>query len=877
MEILAFIFYISFSFIFSQSCNLTSFNYEISTCSSYNTQNILITNPNKCLTKNFYKYIKSKINIQCQNCHEGTYLKYFPYLNFTSCEICSNGTYSTGDSFRVKGEYNEWTNELISKFQTNTCKIYDSNNKLITNINCSAFSSFNRKYLTSGEILLNILNNENKFLYVSQFSISFNLIEEGKISFSYFKDTIYDNGYVSGIFKFYINYIQEYSDMSITNKISTNDNIDFNNDFKEYSKELSPGYYTFLFQYNKIITSSLSNKLSLKIKNIQIKGINIVSRCIKCDSGISSNDNTYCVDFEKNEINKIPECNLDKDYYYENNNICDIKKNKQKVMYKLINNSNCKEIKNITEKEINCLTCPIGKYFKTMSDGKNKICIECSEGYYNDIENSNECKLCEGNIQKISYYIINNKKSIIKNITILEKYGYLSIDFSVLNNTKPYYLYLYIDNKLYYSDIINQKTKITLTSGKHSIEIDSENLFIKQLIITNTENGSGYFCQKCNDEDNCINCSPGYEFDNKLKKCKKCEKGAIKEGYGNFDKCRKCPLYTEPNNDNTFCKPKNIIVSKKQKKLFIFKNFENDIKNLCNLNNKLCVNNLYGPIQDNDKNLYFISYNSPEYFSNKDFNYYTNTTNEKIFLENGFIYKLEKTQSNKKILKHLSNKISEIYLVNQKNNKGIIINYIGNNINTYLYFKCSKNRFSKEGIMEINSPRFIYKDKNELNYYFEWKSRSGCPICLTNEAFSMDSTCISGIKLQYYIESNNCIIPNGIKLQNISNNDTDTKDLFLTEGELSKIYNISFEKNNLSDNELGEYITSKVMEIECVEEIENIKEHYNLVVIILPIVSVVILLLCIFILFKYKRTKSDYMKLSEEIIENQAACIRYNI
>ena len=179
--------------------------------------------------------------------------------------------------------------------------------------------------------------------------------------------------------------------------------------------------------------------------------------------------------------------------------------------------------------------------------------------------------------------------------------------------------------------------------------------------------------------------------------------------------------------------------------------------------------------------------------------------------------------------------------------------------------------------MEINSPRFIYKDKNEQNYYFEWKSRSGCPICLTNEAFSMDSTCISGIKLQYYIESNNCIIPNGIKLQNISNNDTDTKDLFLTEGELSKIYNISFEKNNLSDNELGEYITSKVMEIECVEEIENIKEHYNLVVIILPIVSVVILLLCIFILFKYKRTKSDYMKLSEEIIENQAACIRYNI
>ena len=208
----------------------------------------------------------------------------------------------------------------------------------------------------------------------------------------------------------------------------------------------------------------------------------------------------------------------------------------------------------------------------------------------------------------------------------------------------------------------------------------------------------GYFCEKNITNENLI-CDIGYEYDDLTKKCNKCKDGQIKEGFGNLNKFRKCPLYTELDKENKFCKTSNFIYYQEDNRLFNFKKYSSELSNLCRLNNKLCIDSLYGPIQDEERNFYYISYNTPAHFVSNDFTFLLD--NKINIYPPGFIFVLEpeKTQYGNKIknLKQLANKINNILIINEKEDRGFIVQYTGNEIcpinntrtiSSYLYFKC---------------------------------------------------------------------------------------------------------------------------------------------------------------------------------------------
>ena len=896
-----------------QNNNLSFLKYEITHCSKDLVQDIIINNPNQIPINNIYDNLVSQKNIKCLSCKEGFYIGFDFEKNISKCIECPFGYYSKGGKFIIDGDYNEWTDEIMSKFQSNTCFLENKERNY-----CTSFKILDNKMIISGGALN--IDNSKKKNYVTHLNFNFNLIKEGNITFLYQKDTIFENGNYSGVFEFYINYKYEYIDKEITNNIYKIKNEENEIKWKKFTKKLNPGNYSVLFNYSKTISSRLSNDLSLKIKYIEINGIETASHeCFPCLNGFSKKGSSHCSLCEsdyiynktlkkcqkcpKGQITKdgiiceLPDkCQL-KDFYYEINDLCNIEKNKQKLIYKLFSSIECNDSKVLKEKEIDCLECPVGKYFKDLEDGKNKKCEYCPEGTYSDVINSKKCQTCKGTLKKVSYYNAIERKKFKYDIIIVKPFGFLSIEYEVINKNEDYILYLYIDKNLYLDDIKSKTTEIELNLGKHLIEIDSQNLYINQIKITNTLEGGGYYCEKCdeqyllinkNNKKICLICEPGYEFNEIEKKCIKCKNGEIKEGFGNKNKCRKCPKYTEPNEENNYCKISNFVNYKEDKKLFYFQKYSSELSNLCKLNIKLCSNELYGPIQDEERNFYYISYNSLSFFRNQDF-LFKRDKDEDLFSP-GFIYKLENSNisHNQKILKQLANKISKVLIVNEKNDKGIIVQYSrdeicgknnNENINSYLYFKCSKNQYIKDGILIFNSPKFIKKDK--CNYYFEWKSSSGCPICLTNEVLKMDSSCINGTKYNYYSEISTCIIYDGLKLpkdivdSNKNNNSNDESNVLFTKEyqKLSIIYNITFSnekkeeninKNENDINSKGKYIMKKRNKIKCFEVYENIKDHLNIIIIISPAIFFIILFLCIFFILKYRVIRNDYMRLEEE-------------
>ena len=150
----------------------------------------------------------------------------------------------------------------------------------------------------------------------------------------------------------------------------------------------------------------------------------------------------------------------------------------------------------------------------------------------------------------------------------------------------------------------------------------------------------------------------------------------------------------------------------------------------------------------------------------------------------------------------------------------------------------------------------------------------------------MDSSCVNGTKYIYYSEGEKCVIYEGLNLieEGINLNSEDNNDIFnhfynednnLVNYEyqtiLGNVYNINF-TNNKKDNKKEYFdlnnvifVTTKREKIECVEEIENIKEHFNLEVIILAVVFIVVIGFCIYYLYKYRKMKKDYILLEEEI------------
>ena len=162
-------------------------------------------------------------------------------------------------------------------------------------------------------------------------------------------------------------------------------------------------------------------------------------------------------------------------------NKCNIINNKQEVSYKLIKD-NCFEVNKKDNSFINCLNCLPGQFLNKINDNYSQ-CDYCRGNSYSI--DGKSCIQCEGNLNKISYYNAERQKKFNKEIEIINENGELSIKYKKINPNLKSNIYLIIDN-IAYSKEIKSEESIILDKGKHDIKINSDNIYIEKISITNT-------------------------------------------------------------------------------------------------------------------------------------------------------------------------------------------------------------------------------------------------------------------------------------------------------------------------------------------------------------------------------------------------------
>ena len=853
-------------------CKNNSIKYIITKCNENLKRSIYFSNPEKC---NIFSLSipYSNENIECKECENGYYLKYDFTTKNLKCEICPKNTFSIKGNFRINGEYLEWNKETIDSFQ-NDCFINDINND---NYYCTSFYTETGKKLMSGNPYFPINNNIN---FTVQLGKTFHLIENGQLKFKYKKDTIKnEENKKNGIFKFFINYIIFFIDDEISSS---------KNEYKNIVIDLKPGYYTFLWQYSKEINISLFENLKYVIKNIEITGIqNAALECISCKNGFSNEGSDHCeicskglyfdnisLSCKKCPLNSIsyggigikscislPNCNED-DYIKILNNLC--VNNKQKIDYKLINDK-CNEINKKDDIFINCLKCEKG-FYKNNVDKNIYKCDYCPPYTYSNNENMDNCLFCEGILKKkmVFNYIENNLFN--EKIEIIEEEGELMIEIDNTGIQTFNSITIIIDNNNISKEQINNTIQIKLEKGIHNIYINSINIFIKKITILNTSEGGGYECKECSDNikvktENgytCLNCGPGYYF-NSEQKCVKCDEGYIKINSGNHENCIKCPSFTYSNDERNQCFIYDVLNQKNIMRSFIIDELENTNEKLCKM--QTCIDSFL-PVKDNNKrDLYYISFKYSKIFSYENPKYSFNDSKKKS--QPGFIFLLQDNNDDGKIF-NIGNQIESIKILDENDNKGIIIEYIGSDmcthikdikIKTYLFLKCKKNEI-ENNIFTYQNPVFVnYK---QCSYYFEWETSFACPICLSNEVNQITSFCKNSKRDIFVSENQKCIIQNPKK--KLGNDiEYDSNDNIINENdiELIKIYKLNINSKRIYPNKNTKYIYEKKYINSC--SMSSNYDTFSIIYIIIGIIVYIILLIiiCIFY-FKSNKLRANF-------------------
>ena len=867
-------------------CNESDINIFVSKCDKNLKQNVLFSKPFNCDSSSL-NIPQSIMNIDCIECNSGEYTSYDIINKKLICLKCNKHSFST-NNFIINGELNGWTKNNIKEFN-NECFI---KNGSITNQFCSNFYSNDLKKIKSG----NPFNYKEPIFYTAQLSKNFEVLKKSELKFKYKKGTIIkENLNKNGIFIVYL----DYSIYLIDNDLKSA------NEYQEVTIELEKGNHTILFKYSKTVSDSISENLSLKISKIEIKNIKINNNiCTSCEKGYFTLDSgsefcQKCEDGKYFENDSCKECPIgkysitgsgeescidypncsQKDYIKIKENKCI--NNKQKINNKLIN-LKCIEkdlkLKNY-EEFIDCEECPIGKYFQNINENE-KECVSCENNTYTDNINSNECKICEGTIKNVFYFEIENYSKLNKTIE-LEDEGLLTVDFDLIEEKEKYLILLRIDNNISV-ELTKNSNSYFLVKGEHNIYIKSKNVMLKSIQITNSKEGAGFQCNFCpenlkikNDKNQiiCNECEPGYEYNEKKKECIKCINNDVKLSKGNEEKCHTCPTFTTANKINTECIPYDVYYHNKENLKFYIKQYE-EIQNIICSYKKLCYNTLFGPINDNNNDLYFFSFQKSTHFKNIDYvyRYYENLNKYKksyFFLlknldnfsnENDFI-------KNKKYLISLGSEIENIKLLKNNNNRGVFIHYNNGdkciedntkNYETYLFLKCKNDHNNKKN---MKGPKFI--NKAECVYYFEWEGRGGCPICLSEEIEKIEFQCRNWERNVSFFENNHCLVYNTSQFlgDNIGFSD---KEIIITENDMKllNIYNINYQVN-INNNKNGYFVENILMTEFCTLLHDYDSTIFKIVICFFIFYGFLIFILVLYII-KYKRTIKSYSKLNNE-------------
>jgi hypothetical protein len=263
------------------------------------------------------------------------------------------------------------------------------------------------------------------------------------------------------------------------------------------------------------------------------------------------------------------------------------------------------------------------------------------------------------------------------------------------------------------------------------------------------------------------------------------------------------------------------------------------------------------PVKDNNKrDLYYISFKYSKIFSYENPKYSFNDSKKKS--QPGFIFLLQDNNEDGKIF-NIGNQIESIKILDENDNKGIIIEYIGSDmcthikdikIKTYLFLKCKKNEI-ENNIFTYQNPVFVnYK---QCSYYFEWETSFACPICLSNEVNQITSFCKNSKRDIFVSENQKCIIQNPKK--KLGNDiEYDSNDNIINENdiELIKIYKLNINSKRIYPNKNTKYIYEKKYINSC--SMSSNYDTFSIIYIIFGIIVYIILLIIICI-FYFKSNK----------------------
>lgn len=799
----------------------------------------------------------------------------------------------------MNGEYLEFNKQTFN-FTSNNCYI-QSNESLTRNHKCKGWSiEEDGAYIKTNEA------EETNYagIYIASFLINANLIKQGKLKVTYVNERIpIEETVQSGKFIIYVNHSKAFED------------YEFSPNEEEEEIDLTQGLTSILFEFQKQAHQLddfyyNSSQLFMKILSIEITGIdNANSKCIPCYNGFCKEGSDRCFYCNKGEYldktsskcikcpigtttssrlalnssacQSIKEC--DETSYMKNvSSLCHSKTNKRLVTYTL-KDRNCIEsqssLASLKKKETECVQCLIGQFKYNINEEYTK-CVNCPQGTYSYQADSPHCSLCkDGAISKISHHkpqLYSSFESFTINEEIEGSSGELTIQYSDTNNSAIVNL---IIDSLTAVSITEPNQIVQLSKGKHTINVKGNNsTLINMISITNTVNGTGYKCSNHKLSD----CPPGTEFNKTANQCSKCLDDKFNAHYGG--KCESCPIFTIPSRDNVHCSMNEIISHPPSNLQFDLSLLKTLTSSLCKTNQSMCFgNNYYGPITSKIEqwSYFFISMNDALIFSSSvDIPNGNNSSAiglTKKFpinhssIETGFIYRGNAIEHfTFESIDNLGSEMNSVTIVNEDNDKGIIIKYENGDkchankakrYQTFMYIKCQKELY------QSNQMRLTAKDDNDCTYYFEFFSRIGCPICKTTEIKQIKSNCNRKAQNVFNIiaANNDCVLSN-INGKTISESNDDG--VLLNENKdsaLIKIYNISMKRDpnktingTIQKNGLI-LVENNEIELQCTDE----KEIYIVLIAIAAGILLLLIVLFIIVYCKYSNLEKVYQPLME--------------
>lgn len=175
-----------------------------------------------------------------------------------------------------------------------------------------------------------------------------------------------------------------------------------------------------------------------------------------------------------------------------------------------------------------------------------------------------------------------------------------------------------------------------------------------------------------------------------------------------------------------------------------------------------CHNTLYGPLTDtaDSHSFFYISVGNPSILEATNSEIYDSRSDQigyafALFPQNSDIINFHHEDCGS-ILINLGTVLHSIQTLS---NESLVLNYSEGSIcdlkskkpySSSLQLICDKS--------ELDGWPFLYRQRDECHYEFQWRTQYACPLCSSEEMTKIEGTCKSGTRSVKYIENENCLL-----------------------------------------------------------------------------------------------------------------------